>query len=554
MTNTNARQRIREPIGEAKPAGDDLSFDPAFETVAKEIARLESMDGGRPDWKLVEQESERLLVERTRDLRLVSWSIAAKVQLRKWEGLAEGLGLYLDVLPFWDAMFPPLKRLRARANLHDWMIQHVVPLLEELESTRADEHPLIDALATLQEIESTVSEKLGDLHQGSARLRSVIKRAIDVLPAPEPEPEPEPEPAPEPAPEAASEPSARPEREYSDFSSDDPVESIRMAVEDLPSPESSRPRRGVPSERPPSRPVLVYEPQGHQEAATTLEASLDALLVAARLFAEEDPSDSRAFQLRQVVGALRFDPTPHVFPAPDTSLRETFASLLSQGSFARLIDEAQEAITSHPAWLDAYRYLHDALAGSGAMWTAARQVVLQETMALLARSPMLLGRKFDDGTPVADPATQEWIERERKRAAGASAIVGAEDQENEKRFGQVRELAAEGRATDAITLAIALANRAADARGRFRGYVLAGTTALSAGNPAIARPLLEGLLELVQRHHLETWEPALCATLYGSLLACLRALGNAESSRDQDLFDRLCRLDPAAAMRLGGPR
>ena len=59
----------------------------------------------------------------------------------------------------------------------------------------------------------------------------------------------------------------------------------------------------------------------------------------------------------------------------------------------------------------------------------------------------------------------------------------------------------------------------------------------------------------VDQHHLETWEPGLCVVLYGSLLSCIRSLGgeNAESStRERDLFDKLCRLDPAAAMRLGG--
>jgi hypothetical protein len=128
-------------------------------------------------------------------------------------------------------------------------------------------------------------------------------------------------------------------------------------------------------------------------------------------------------------------------------------------------------------------------------------------------------------------------------------MMSNEDEEAERRLASVRQLSLQGRVSEAVALAIGLANRAGDPRGRFRGFLVAGQTAMDAGKAAVARPLLEGLLEHVERHQLEVWEPALCVTLYASLVACLRALGTSDS-KEQELFDKLCRLDPAAAMGL----
>jgi type VI secretion system protein VasJ len=527
--------QVRDPIAGPSPAGEDLSFDAAFEAVAKEIAKLESLEGARPDWRAVERESDRLLVERSKDVRLVVWSTVAKTHLRGWDGLASGLGLYLDVLPFWEAMFPPVRRLRARANLHDWMTQQVLLVLEERPTVRDDEGALTAAQAALSEIDGALELRLGELHPGSSRLRSLLRRRLEALPPP---------PAPV-APEPVVEVPAPVEVEASS-SVPEP------AREPAPSPVSE-PVAEPAAAAAPAQPVLVFEPQSAADAVPTAEACLEGLLLAARLLRSEDASDARAFRLRHAVAALRFDPTEPSLEAPSSYDRERLAGLHERGELAALVEEADEAVVARPAWLDARRMLVEALGRSGAMWNGARQVVEAETMALVARAPSLVGRRFTDDTPVADAATQAWLDRERRRAVGASAIVGAEDEEAERRLAQVRELAAEGRLGEAVSLAIALANRAADGRRRFQGFLLAGTTALAAGNPAIARPLLEGLLELVQRHQLESWEPGLCVTLYASLLGCFRALGGVESSRDQDLFDRLCRLDPASAMRLSRP-
>ncbi len=529
----------RDPIEEGNPAGHDLSFDAAFESISKEIGKLENVHGGLPNWKEIETSCDQLLLWRSKDLRLVVWSGVAKCMLRGFEGLADALGLYLDVVTFWDTMYPPVKRLRARANLHEWFIQQSLVPLESRDVVESDEAALHTAQATLAELDGIVDEKLGELHPGSARLRSMLLRKLEAVPQPE-----------------AVEPSIRGMQAAEPASPDEEIVIEEPSEGDEAAPFASRVarRRREPSEPPPAvRPALVYEPEDLSDATATIEASLDALLVAAKLLRDDNASDARAFQLRRTVTALRFEPT-RTFAAPDASDRERFAEMFARGDIQGVIEAGEEALLLRPAWLDVHRWVALSLGRSGGMWASAHEVAISETLAMIARVPALAERRFSDDTPVADGATLVWLETERERALGARTIIGDADHAADRQLAQVAELAAQDRIMDAITLATSLANRAGDARGRFQGYLLAGTTALHAGKAAIARPLLEGLLTLVERHQLEIWEPALCVTLYASLLRCLRALARPdgeEAPREKDLFDRLCRLDPAAAMRLG---
>jgi type VI secretion system protein VasJ len=169
---------------------------------------------------------------------------------------------------------------------------------------------------------------------------------------------------------------------------------------------------------------------------------------------------------------------------------------------------------------------------------------------------------FSDGTPFADAATQTWLDEESRRVgaggggSAASAVASAEDEEIAKRFADAQKLVSGGQVADGLASALALAERAADARLRFRARLAVGKMALDASKHDLARGMLEHLVVDVERHGLETWEPATCATLYTYLLVAAREVSRAKGgspdlvAREQYLFDKLCRLDPASAIKL----
>jgi type VI secretion system protein VasJ len=247
-------------------------------------------------------------------------------------------------------------------------------------------------------------------------------------------------------------------------------------------------------------------------------------------------------------------------PSPGDTAQ--LAALRDGQQWLELLNTAEQMTSQYLFWLDLHRFVALALDNLGPAFAAAREVVGREVTYFVARMPILTSLSFDDGTPFADSATQTWLEDEaRKWGAGgggsaASAVASAEDEEIAKRFVEAQQMVTGGKVADGLASALALADRAADARMRFRARLSVGKMALDAAKHELARGMLEHLVVDVERHGLETWEPATCATLYSYLLVASREVSRAKGgspdlvAREQYLFDKLCRLDPASAIKL----
>jgi type VI secretion system protein VasJ len=254
--------------------------------------------------------------------------------------------------------------------------------------------------------------------------------------------------------------------------------------------------------------------------------------------------------------------------APGEDVVNPLNQLLSAGNWLGLLNAAEDLTSQYYFWLDPHRYAALALEKLGSNFITAREMLCKEVMSLLIKFPNLVELTFSDGTPFADAATKQWIDDEAKKlgvgggggGAGAAA-ASAEDQELAARMEQARELVSTGKVPDGLALATALASRAADARMRFRGNLTVARMALDANKPDIARPMLESMLAQIDKHALEEWEPLTCAWIYGFLLSSYKSLNRPKEGvepnphwvkRESEVFDKLCKLDPAAALKIAG--
>ncbi len=75
---------------------------------------------------------------------------------------------------------------------------------------------------------------------------------------------------------------------------------------------------------------------------------------------------------------------------------------------------------------------------------------------------------------------------------------------------------------------------------------------VESGREAVALPILEDLLKEIEQHGLENWESGeTVAQPMGLLYRCLK-LTQGESSTTQNLYLRICRLDPLQAISIAG--
>jgi type VI secretion system protein VasJ len=513
------------PIAGANPAGADISYDTDFEAIKGEIDKLSSVDNVEPSWSRIEQLGKMLLTQRGKDLRVASWMTVAKVKEQNWSGFAEALVLCERLSrTFWDSMYPEARRARARLNAIAWMADMVNQHLINRDVSFADGDAIRTCDEVLKDLDQLFAEKFGDAYPGPGQLRSLLRDKVRAIP--------------------------------------EPVQQAPAAAPQAPSADQGT------APAPVATVAVAAAPTSAADVETAVAANVESIVQAAAVLRGAEPSRAWAYELqRRAIWIAIQDPPPAeegqrtYVPPPDEFPQRNLAELRDGSKWFELLNAAEELTSQYIFWLDLHRYVATAMDRIGAQFLAAREAVGREVTHFVSRVPALSGLTFSDGTPFADSATKTWLDEEARKHGGgggsaASAAASAEDEEIAKRFQEAQKMVHEGKIADGLATALALADRAADARTRFRARLSVGKMALDAPKPELARAMLEHLLGDVEKYGLETWEPGTCATLYSYLLAATREVSRAKGgspdlvAREQFLFDKLCRLDPAAAIKL----
>ena len=260
-------------------------------------------------------------------------------------------------------------------------------------------------------------------------------------------------------------------------------------------------------------------------------------------------------------------------PPPQPGPRKQIETIASNQKWAPLIEETESALAQSRFWLDLHEFTARALKSLGDSYAGAREEVIRELATVLRRLPTLPDLQFSDGSPFASDATKQWIAAEVLAGGGAGGGMaampamavsaapvvvvqqsGGGASEEASVINKAKEMALGGDAGGAIAMLQSQANAAPSLASRFRYRLGIGQVCLAAGQVAIARGVFEGLEREVTSHGLEAWEPSLASASAEGLVQCYRALargGKPIPPETAMLYDRVCRLDPAAALRIG---
>jgi type VI secretion system protein VasJ len=532
-------EKFATPMSSDAPSGTDVAYDVDFEAIKLEIDKLTSVSGGQPSWRDVVEKSAVILEQRSRDLRLLSWSTVGRLQTNGIDGLAEGLAIMLRVVSSqWETLFPPLKRAKARANLVDWMNEQVQGVLQPIEPTLANGNALRAAQALYDELDSFYSEKLGDAYGGLGVMRSLLRDKVRAIPA-----------AAAPPPSPAATPGA---------ATPAPVQTA------APAPSPAATASAAPAPAPAMAAPAVPTISGADSVGPALRVLGEGLSTAARHLRLADPANPAAYRLHRIGMWLNVTELPPAegghtrLRPPGADIKRQLEAKVSGQQWLDLLNSAEDVTNQYIYWLDLHRYVALAMERLGALFIEARKIVGRELVGFLQRASALPSLSFSDGTPFADPGTQMWLNDVQTEfgagaGGGGSSKVSEEDEELQKRFEEARELVSGGKVAEGVGLAAQLAPRAADERRRFRGRLTVAELALLGGKPEIARPILEALVREIDERKIEDWEPELCASTVATLSAVYRSLGTEIDKADlRMLHNRLCRLDPVEALKWSG--
>jgi type VI secretion system ImpA/VasJ family protein len=300
------------------------------------------------------------------------------------------------------------------------------------------------------------------------------------------------------------------------------------------------------------------EPKTAEEAAVVVAA-------AARVLRRERPGDPSGYLLPRALrwGEVRAGGEyvdPRILEAPSTAQRTHLKSLLLDKKHDELL-EASEEIMASPVgrgWLDLQRYAVLSLDKLGPEHRQASAAIRSALGSLLQDVPSLLEASLMDDSPTASRDTMAWLQgeellpgppgegdaEESRRAADADRII------REAGFDRAMAMARAGNPEGAVEMLIERAEHERSQRARFIAKTEAAGIMVNHDMSPVARPILDELVALVDRHQLEDWETAeIVARPMGLLIQCLDP--QKEGQLRQKLYPRLAKLDPLLAMQVG---
>ncbi len=589
--------KFLEPIEGPNPAGNYLRDEPGDDglTVYDKIkkARTEVVDaltGDRtqPDYAQVQKLAEAALAKQTKDLQIAVWLTEALLKRNGIEGLRDGLELVQGLLSgFWEHLHPELEDGDAemRAMPLNWLgdyldvpvkfapltnkghgyfeyqealsigyesdvgddpakrstraeaIEAGKPTLEELDKAFNATPKLwykqlvadIDgSIATLDAIDKLGAERFGSdapsfrkLHGALTDVREIAQQFLAKKLELEPDPvEPEP---------------------------------IEVATE-------------MPAATGAAAP-LSAEPTSREGAAAHIAA-------AARFLQRDDPTNPASYLMLRGFrwGELRAsggEVDPRALAAPPTNVRTKLKGLLLDAKWPELL-AASEGVMATPhgrGWLDLQRYVFTALEGLGDEYNNVANAIRGALVELLSDLPELPQLTLMDDTPTANSETRAWL----RQLIAASPAVGertagvAEDEEPGVTPATVRAaqttssraaaLVRSGQLQKAIQILMSQAEQEKCARDRFLRRTEAADIMVGTGHESVAVPILRDLAAKIDEHNLETWEAGDTVARPLSLLhRCMQALGTESESEQQELYLRICRLDPLRAIGFPGQK
>lgn len=513
---------IKTPVRPDAPVGDPVRYDEAFERLQAQLDRSGSLTGEETEWRTVTELAGEILKSKSKDLLVLTYFTLGVFEVDGYKGLAAAFEGYIEFLKtFWDSCFPKVKPPQGRLNAVQYLSDRLMPLIElkggtaKKEPGVGDKEAVHACTAKIEELDKVVAEKFTGMPE-SPNLMPMI-RAFQAL-----------------------------------RSKVGPlVDPAKAAAE---AAAAAAKAAGAPTEEGAPRPAASGG--GVVGSFASPAQAMDQVKRIARYLLEQDNKDARAYRLSRMalLGAM-VEPKDRFVPPVPPNVRTVLENLAGAGDWQPLLTQAENQFLQTPLWLDLQRFVATALNGMGPMYTAAKQAVILETVALQNRLPGLFDLCFKDGKPFADAATKAWLVDARTEiGAGAAGGGGSNGDRLSSAIGEARKLLTDAKPGDAVSRIAAEMDGSSSRREQFRAQLALARFFMDMNKPALAESLLEGLNAQVAQYNVEEWEPALAAETLQYLFDCLcknRPRPTPEDLRHRaDIFGRLCRLNPAAALKL----
>ena len=166
------------PVSESRPAGADAKYEPEYEALTAEIAKLSSVSQSAPiSWQDVADNGAAILAQKSKDISVAAYTAVALAHIDGARGFLDGVNLLRGICEnFWEDAFPPKAKMRRRLNAYEWWHERA---LEQLRKENQQPIPA-ELSAEMTEAMNGLDSLVGTLMEDAQPLRD-IKEAIRAI-------------------------------------------------------------------------------------------------------------------------------------------------------------------------------------------------------------------------------------------------------------------------------------------------------------------------------------------------------------------------------------
>ncbi len=351
----------KKPITGKNPAGADISYEEIFQNLENEISKLSNpavID--EFSWDKVLEYSSDILADHSKDIRAAAYLSASLVYKDGLNGLDNAISIMNDILEtFWQNLFPPIERMRARTGAINWWIEKTEKALRDKDKFDSADKKLIKNIEKkFKKIEKFLTD---NIKENPPSFEKIFLKLENIK--------------------------------------DDTIDANSLNSQDITETEHK---------------TAAYS-DANKTTRQNFNSVIDTLKKLARVIMQKNPTDPRCYRWVRFAAWEHIETHPPAIRQktniPSPSYIENLIDLEKSQNWKMLLDtvEAKIYMSSYIFLLDINYYAALALENLGESYRNAYNAVCYETYNFANRLSGIENFLFADEKPFAEEHTKKWI-------------------------------------------------------------------------------------------------------------------------------------------------
>lgn len=523
---------FNEPISDNLPAGTDCKYEDDYLEVEIEIEKFfNAVSENETDWEGLILKCEKILKERSKDLKIASYWLFARWKRGGWDDFFDAFGAYLELASnFKESIFPI--QTRRRQKVLEWVESLFEDLfLKDLDLFSNERLELLDAY--IEKFNTLFAQERSERERFFKETNTRVRYLLDS--------------AKEKEMEALAE-AKRLEEEERRRAKEQKLQASRLEEERREIEESLKKFKAAPH--------LSTEPDPFFDTAGIGSLSEESYEGAKRVYRElatkmieESPLDHIAYKPLFLLSEMeirdlllnRVLQEKELLPLGDivAAARELCdMNRVAPGQFLAVAEQLEQK----PMWLEGYYILSKLMYKMERSEQAAK--IEEELLYLIHRNKEILDMKIGS-EPLIPEYMSSWVNRRLLSISGESG----KNVEYRVVYEEVLSVLKEQGVQNAFNLLEEHFKKASSEEERFRWRLLFVDFALEIGDKRLALSLLLELEKKIERFEIDLWQPELAIITYEALFRPIISQQLSNEVKDR-IYHKLSILDAQKVMSL----